>query len=194
MHGLVNCAIEGFFRGTYGEETWQSVCVAAGVREQRFEPLLTYDNSVTTRLIEAGAGVLRRDPDALLEDLGCALISGETDAAFATRRLLRFAGHGFVDFLYALDDLADRVALAVPDLRMPQVTVEERRQDCFMIQCERHWPGFSRVITGVLRAMADEYGVLVLIDPVEDATCDLLELQLIDLSFSAGRAFSLRAG
>ncbi len=40
------------------------------------------------------------------------------------RRLLRFGGATFEDFLLSLDDLNDRVALALDILDMPTVAVE----------------------------------------------------------------------
>ena len=192
MHGLVNCAIECFVRETYGDQTWRMACAAAALPEQKFEPLLSYADTMTQSLVSSCAEVLRRTPEDILEDLGSSLISGESDSAAATRRLLRFSGHSFVDFLYALDDLPDRIALAVPDLRFPELKVEEYRPDLFYVSAGQGWPGFLQVVRGVLRAMADEYGVLVLIDPVDGE--DGLEVQVIDMAFTAGRAFSLRAG
>lgn len=194
MHGLVNCAIECFVRDTYGDALWQRICAQATLPEQRFEPLLDYDDALTHVIIRAASGVLRRPTEEMLEDLGCALISGTSDSAVATRRLLRFSGDSFVDFLYALDDLSDRIALAVPDFRMPPLIVDERRPDLFLVRCSGGWPGYLDVVRGVLRAMADEYGVLVLIDSPEGAVDDALEVRVIDMSFTAGREFTLRAG
>jgi hypothetical protein len=192
MHGLINCAIERFVRDTYGDQTWRMACAAAAVPEQKFEPLLTYEDPLTQSLIASCAEVLRRTPDVVLEDLGSSLISGAGDAAVATRRLLRFSGRSFVDFLYALDDLPDRIALAVPDLTLPELHVEEQRPDLFYVSAGEGWPGYLHVVHGVLRAMADEYGVLVLIDLVDGKPG--LEVQVIDMAFTAGRAFTLRAG
>lgn len=192
MHGLVNCAIERFVRETYGDQTWRMACAVAALPEQKFEPLLSYADTMTQSLVSSCAEVLRRTPEDILEDLGSSLISGESDSAAATRRLLRFSGHSFVDFLYALDDLPDRIALAVPDLRFPELKVEEHRPDLFYVSAGQGWPGFLQVVRGVLRAMADEYGVLVLIDPIDGE--EGLEVQVIDMAFTAGRAFSLRAG
>ncbi|NVO24799.1 heme NO-binding protein [Donghicola sp. C2-DW-16] len=194
MHGLVNCAIECFVRDTYGDAMWQRVCAQATLPEQRFEPLLDYDDDLTQAILRAACRVLRRPEGEMLEDLGCALISGASDSAVATRRLLRFSGDSFVDFLYALDDLADRIALAVPDFRMPPLTVEERQPDLFIVRGARLWPGYMDVVRGVLRAMADEYGVLVLIDSMDAENAEALEVRLIDMSFTAGREFTLRAG
>ncbi len=194
MHGLVNCAIERFVRTTYGDQQWRTICAAAELSEQRFEPLLTYSDHITQAIITSASQILKRSQEEVLEDLGSSLISGADDAAVATRRLLRFSGDGFVDFLYGLDDLPDRIALAVPDLRLPELTVEESRPDLFFVRVGDGWPGFLQVIRGVLRAMADEYGVLVLIDLFDDGPDAALEVQVIEISYAAGRAFTLRAG
>ena len=57
--------------------------------------------------------LLGRPVAGMMEDLGTYLIMNPSFPA--VRRLLRFSGVTFLDFLHSLDDLPDRVRLAVPD-------------------------------------------------------------------------------
>ncbi len=59
----------------------------------------------------------------LLEDLGTYLVSHPNVQGL--RRLLRFGGAGFIDFLHSLDELHDRARLAVPDLDLPQLELRD---------------------------------------------------------------------
>ncbi len=109
MHGLVNRSIQCFLRDTYGAELWAKVASEAGISPAGFEALLSYDDGLTDVVIDAAARRLGKPREALLEDVGIYLAGLEP-----LRRLLRFGGVDYVDFLQSLDELPERVRLAVP--------------------------------------------------------------------------------
>ncbi len=193
MHGLINRAIQCFLRDSFGAEAWQRIAAAAEVPAEGFEPMMQYDDAVTHRLLDAAAAQLHRTRESLLEDLGTYLVSHPDRESL--RRLLRFGGVDFVEFLHSIDDLPGRVRLAVPDLDLPQILVEERAEGRFTLSLHTPQPGFGQVLAGILRAMADDYGALVFLEHA--GTCDgaeLIEIDLFDQSFAAGRRFDLAAG
>jgi hypothetical protein len=110
------------------------------------------------------------------------------------RRLLRFGGINFEEFLHSLDDLPDRARLAVSDLDLPGLEIDERADGCFELLCRSGVPGFGYVLVGMLRVIADDYGALVLLDH-ETGENDLekIFITLIDKDFSQGRKFDLGA-
>jgi len=56
-------------------------------------------------------------------------------------------------------------------------------------------PGFGHVLMGVLRTMADDYGVLAMLDYVSaDCGAEIIEISLLQSDFSQGRDFSLAEG
>ena len=57
----------------------------------------------------------------VLEDIGGYLVAEDSQASI--RRLLRFGGATFENFLLSLDDLNDRVALALDIVEMPLIRV-----------------------------------------------------------------------
>jgi hypothetical protein len=194
MHGLINRSVQCFLRDTYGTETWQAIAAAAGVPPDGFEPLLRYEDGVTLRLIDAAAERLSRPRESLLEDLGTYLVSHPNREGL--RRLLRFGGVGFLDFLHSIDDLPGRGRLAVPHLDLPQLELTEEGAGRFLLACRAPHPAFATVMIGVLRAMADDYGALALLEPAGRGAdgAELIAIDLLDQSFAEGRSFDLAAG
>lgn len=193
MHGLINRSIQCFLRDAYGQERWHSVVQAAQLDFDSFETMLHYDDAVTEALLDAAAAVLGRPRDTVLEDLGTYLVAHPNLEPL--RRLLRFGGVRFLDFLHSLDDLPERGHLAVPDLDLPQLELIERGGGEFTLLCRGGPAGSVHVLVGVLRAMADDYGALVLLDHSgRDGGAETISIHLLDHCFTEGRRFALAAG
>jgi hypothetical protein len=75
--------------------------------------------------------------------------------------LLRFGGDTFEEFLVSLEELPDRARLAMPELEMPEITLEPRAGAASRIAARWPVPGIAPLLIGALRAMADDYGALV---------------------------------
>ncbi|MDT8854089.1 heme NO-binding domain-containing protein [Paracoccaceae bacterium Fryx2] len=192
MHGLINRSIQCFLRDTYGAALWAAVTREAGLEFESFEPMLTYDPALTEAVIAAAARVLDRPRDSVLEDLGTYLVSHENSERL--RRLLRFGGVGFVDFLHSLEDLPGRARLALPDLDLPVLEVSDHAPEAFSLLCRSPIAGAGHVILGLLRAMADDYGALVLLEHQgAGPEGEVIAIQLLETGFAAGRSFDLAA-
>ena len=198
MHGLINRSIQCFLRDTYGSAVWAEVVRKAGLGFDSFEALLIYDAALTEAVIVAAVQVLRRPRETILEDLGTYLVSHPNTESL--RRLLRFGGGNFVDFLHSLDDLPDRGHLALPDLDLPKLRLDTLGDGVFSLHASMMISGVGHVIVGLLRTMADDYGALVLLDhagsgPADDAAPghadEIISIQLLDQSYAAGRHFDL---
>ncbi|SDI17133.1 heme NO-binding domain-containing protein [Lutimaribacter saemankumensis] len=192
MHGLINRAIECFVRDTYGDACWDGVVRAAALDADRFEAMLRYDTALTWRVLDAITGTLGKSRDDVLEDIGTYLVSHPNTEAL--RRLLRFGGVGFVDFLHSLDELPDRARLAVDDLDLPQLELRECGDGKFVLNLRSELPGFGHVMMGVLRAMADDYGALVMLE--YDGRCggsENITISLVETAYAEGRSFHLGA-
>lgn len=190
MHGLMNRAIQCFVRDTYGSGAWRDVAARTGLGPHGFEAMLSYDDAVTWRVLDLVCARLGKPEDAVLEDLGTYLVSHPNLEAL--RRLLRFGGVDFVDFLHSLDELADRARLAVPDLALPPIEVEALSDERFRLRLWSPRPGFGHVLVGVMRAMADDYGALAMIEH-EGALggSESVEVRVMLTGFAPGRGFDL---
>lgn len=162
MLGVVNKAIEQFVRTTYGDRVWQKTTQLAQMADSDIEPMLMYSDELTYQLVDGliiSTGKQRQD---ILDDLGTFLVTPPHGRM--VRRLLRFGGATFEEFLGSMADLNDRVALALPDLDLPSISIDVRATDRVVITVENRIQGFANVLQGLLRAMADDYGTLVFID------------------------------
>ena len=60
MHVLMNRSIECFIRDTYGATAWRDIAAAAGLEFDRFEALMTYDDALIYKVIDAAAAQLSK--------------------------------------------------------------------------------------------------------------------------------------
>lgn len=181
MHGLVNRSLQAFLNDTYGAPLWEAVAQDVDMDPSGVEAMVQNDDGLTDLLVVAASGRLGKPRDALLEDVGAYLASRES-----LRRLLRFGGRNYPDFLLTLDELPDRIRLAIPDLDLPVISVTEPGQSRILVSCAM--PFYRHVLAGLLRAMADDYGALAVIDTRDDGS---LCVELMDVEFAAGRRFDL---
>jgi len=190
MHGLINRSFESFLKVTYGASLWAGIAEELDAGFEQFEPVLHYDDALSYQMLESASNRLAKPPETLLEDFGTFLVAAP--AAERVRRLLRFGGVDYEDFLASLEDLRGRARLAVPDLDLPQLELEDRGGGLYRLVCRSPHKGFGHVYLGMLRALADDYGALVLIEFDGDADgAEVLTIRLADVDFAEGRAFDL---
>lgn len=182
MHGLINRSIEAFLRDSYGENIWAEICHSAGIDVAGFLPTHVYPDSLSLGLIDAASERLGKTPADLLEDIGAWLALFEP-----VRRLLRFSGLDFAGFLLALEELPERIEMIVPGIGLAEISVRPCASGEFVISQPDGRALWLALMTGLVRAMADDYGALVLI---ESEGCDL-RVELLAAAFAEGRDFRL---
>ncbi|HID67389.1 MAG TPA: heme NO-binding protein [Roseibacterium sp.] len=190
MHGMINRALQGFLTETYGPDVWAEVRTLADFRFEDFESMLQYDDDLTMACFKAATDVVHQSPAAVLEDLGTFLITHPP--LDPLRRLLRFGGASFTEFVLSLDELADRGRMAMPDIEMPEITVTQEDTANFRLRARWKLPGIGPILLGSLRAMADDYGALAILnlDGVEDGA-ECLRIVVHDTHHAEGRNFVL---
>lgn len=191
MHGLINRSLESFLSNTYGADEWRAVTRDADLGFYNFESMFDYKDELTFAVIDAAATRLSKSHDTILEDLGTYLVSSPDVQSL--RRLLRFGGVTFDEFLHSLDDIYERAKLAVPELELPKFNLsEEGERGSFKLICTSPHVGFGRVTMGLLRAMADDYGALVFLEYAGAGDgFEEISIVLVESSYADGRDFSL---
>lgn len=190
MHGLVNRSIQSFLIDSYGPSVWAQVVRESKVGRDSFEPMLTYPAETTDAIVLAAAQVLGRPRQEVLEDLGTYLVSHPN--LESVRRLLRFGGSSFVDFLHSLQDLPGRARLALAELELPELGLADAGQGHYRLLCAPLVEGTGFIMMGMLRAMADDYGALVLLDHQGmDGLSEIVAIHVLDQRYSEGRRFDL---
>ncbi len=158
MHGMINRSLESFLRTTYGDAVWQEIIRKSGIDHHGF--LATWGNGeqATRKVVLAAARTLDKPLGEMLEDLGAWLVRLEP-----IRRLLRFSGPNFVEFVASLDELPGRARIILPELPLPSLTVAQTGASDYEIGADNMPPGWIWALAGALRGMADDYGTLALI-------------------------------
>ena len=79
-------------------------------------------------------------------------------------------------------------------LHLPAIELLENSPGQFDLVCQPGLPGFAHVLMGVLRAMADDYGDLVILDHrgTQDGA-EVISITLVETDFAEGRTFDLGA-
>jgi hypothetical protein len=198
MLGMINRALEGFARDTYGDALWFSVLEEVELAPDAFDAAFITDATLTGTLLATLSRALRKDPEEVLEDLGTFLVA--SPKMNAVRRLLRFSGEDFEEFLYSLNELPARARMALPDLDLPALDLVEGEGTgtfCLRVHGTATLPrGYGHVMLGLLRAMADDYGALVMLDHrmVPETVREGIEeigIQLLEADFAKARDFAL---
>jgi hypothetical protein len=186
MDALLLRSLQDYVRDTFGPAVWQAACRHAGLKVETFEPMLRYDPGMADEVAAHAAIVLRRPVDAIWDDMGTHLVT--SPGRNGVRRLLRFGGISFADFLHSLEEMPGRARLAMPDLELPEVSLTETEPNRFELRCRSHLRGTLRVLVGVLTAIADDYGTLCVIEAEE---ADLIVIRILDSSHAKARRFDL---
>jgi hypothetical protein len=192
MHGLVCATLEAHLRASHGPEIWQAVRADADLPGEGFEPLLIYDPRAFDRALAVAAARLGRSEGALLEDLGVWVCTHPP--LEAVRRLFRFCGSGFTPFLLSLEELGARVRMSLPNFDPPAFSVRQTGPGRYEISAAWSRPGAGAFLTGLLHAMASDYGALVTVKPrpgPPGATVERLQVHVVREGFHAARGFAL---
>lgn len=190
MNGLFNKALQCFLRDNYGGAIWVRVAADARLGLEGFEPLLSYPPEVTDAVIVAAARVLGQSREELLENLGVYLVAHPN--LEPVRRLLRFGGMDYRRFLHSLEDVRARGRLVLPDIDLPHLRLVEDGKDRWLLRCRSSVPGLGHVVAGLIRAMADDYGTLALIEHRGgDGQDEVISVVLSEARFAVARSFTL---
>ena len=159
MYGMVNDAVRTFIVDNHGEAAWTTICDDAGVTTREFEQLLTYDDDVTYRLVGAISKHLGADASDVLEVFG--KYWPEYAKGTAVGNMIKFGGESFVDTLESLDEMHQRVKLAMPDLRPPSFELEAVDADTYRLHYFSEREGLAPMVVGLLHGLAAQHEISV---------------------------------
>jgi hypothetical protein len=186
MYGLLLRALQGYVVATFGLATWVRSVTRSGQPSPEFEPLMPYGRDAVDAVLGALSAELVRPVDAVLEDVGTWIVANPRYSAI--RRLLRFGGSGFADFLLSIEELPDRARLALHDLALPPISLASPAPGSFLLSCPEGGRDLRHVLIGVIRSMADDYGALVVIEPAGDSG---ISIHLAEAAHGEARRFAL---
>lgn len=182
MQSLINRALEGFLRDSYGDVIWGDIVQKAAIDPLAFISRNRPRSGETRRVVQCAARRLHKPLSELLEDLGGWLVRLEP-----IRRLLRFSGSDYGEFVLSLNELQGRARMILPALNIPAIRVLRQGDGWYRIDTDRLPSGWGHVLSGALRGMADDYGTLALIGH----ETDWIDLRIALIDHGANRPFHL---
>ena len=182
MHGFVIRGIELFLRARHGDAVWAEVSADSGIDRRGSLMMHIYDGDTARRMIRAAGRVLRIDRQELLEDIG-----GWITRLDSVRHIMRFSGSSFEDFVLSLDDLHDRARVVLPGLELPRIATRVTAPKSYRLDIAAEEADWYAVLAGFLRGMADDYGVLAIVEGDGSS----LAIRIADEAFAEGSRFSL---
>ncbi|MDO5641624.1 MAG: heme NO-binding domain-containing protein [Paracoccus sp. (in: a-proteobacteria)] len=182
MHGFIIRGIELFLRARHGADIWAEVSAEAGIDRRGTMLLRSYPAETAQRLLMLASRSLRISHEELLEDIG-----GWIPRIDAVRHVMRFSGSSFEDFVLSLDDLHDRGRVVLPGLDLPRIATRLIAPRHYLLAISADEADWYPVLAGFLRGMADDYGVLAIVE----TGAGRLEVSIADDEFAEGGSFSL---
>lgn len=164
MYGLVNKAIEDLAVSLVGRKGWQEITALAGVDTVSFVSLDHYDDDITYRLVGAAATVLGLPAEKVLEAFGEHWILYTGREGYGT--LMTAYGSDVGSFLRNLDTMHARVELMMPQLRPPQIDVDDEEPSdegpdagrSFLVRYRSTREGLAPMVVGLLRGVGAMFG------------------------------------
>ena len=198
MDGLIAKSVLHFLEAAHGVQCREAIASEVDTSASDLQSIGQHDTARALEFVACAARNLNRETSEIWEDIGTHLVT-HPDLE-TVRRLLRFGGADFKEFLWSLDDLYDRAQLAVRGMDLPNLRLEP--MDATLYSLRVSWPVVATsdqevagpLVLGALRAMADDYGALVFLELVSNQSADeaaRIEVNLLEAGFAPARDFHL---
>ena len=149
MYGLVNKAIEQMVCRAHGPEIWERIKAKAQVESEGFISNQPYPDETTYRLVAAASDTLGAPADEILRAFGEHWVLHTALESYGP--MMRATGKTLREFLQKLPHLHTRVELIYPELKPPQFSCHEVRNN----ELDLHYwttraPGLEPFVEGIL--------------------------------------------
>jgi hypothetical protein len=159
MYGLVNKAVQDLVTKQFGETKWAEIKAKAGLDDETFVSMNSYDDSVTYGLVGAASEVLGMSPAAILEAFGEYWTLYTAKEGYG--ELIKMSGGNLVEFMKNLDNLHARVGLSFPDLKPPSFQVTDLTSDSLNLHYRSERQGLGPLVAGLIRGLGKMFNTEV---------------------------------
>lgn len=174
MHGLVNQGVHDLAIQLGGEQLWREIRASAGIDEETFIGLESYDDEVTWRLVEAASRVLGISTSDVLQAFGRHWILYTARRGYGP--IFDTMGRSLTEFLGNLDAMHARLSLSMPDLRPPSFVCEQRNDGQIRLEYRSDRQGLAPMVIGLLNGLGElfelELTVTQTVDRIDGADHD----------------------
>lgn len=156
MYGMVNQGIRAFIVENFSEETWNDLCVKAGLKEREFESMLTYPDKITYDLVGAISDTFKMKPQDVLSKFGNYWVNYSSSSQIG--QVLRFGGSSLIERLSTLDEMHQRVQMSMPHLKPPSFEFELGPDNVHKLHYASERENLEFMVIGLVHGLAKECG------------------------------------
>ena len=109
------------------------------------------------------------------------------------RRLLRFGGAYFHDFLFSSNEFNARIDLIMPGLNLPKINIVCGAKNQLPIRLVPSWSEFTYLCIVILHVMADDYGALIRLAHFAHTGLAVIQITLVDDRLAVAQGFKFAA-
>ena len=165
MYGMVNEAARELIVTRFGLAVWRKIREDAGISEDRFVTMETYDDATTFGIVAAAARVLEVSQESVLLSFGEFWILFAQEHGYG--ELMRASGKDLFEFLSNLDGLHTRLALAFPDFQPPSFRCVSLTKHQVEVHYHSVRQGLAPFVVGLLRGLGAFFSVDLEIEHVK---------------------------
>tara|TARA_B100000959_G_scaffold265847_1_gene307738 strand:- start:2725 stop:3288 length:564 start_codon:yes stop_codon:yes gene_type:complete len=156
MYGLVHTVFREFLERENDKDIWKKVMKEAGVKEQDFITMESYDDDITYRLFGSASQVLERNLDDLLHNFGIFWVIGPAQTGWYGE-LLHAAGSTLPELISNLNQLHDTVRSSLPDLKPPRFKCLDVTDSSLRVRYYSHRPGLTPFVVGLIYGLGQYF-------------------------------------
>ena len=153
MYGLINKAVRGLVLEQFGDDAWARIRGRAGVEDDDFLSMTSYDDAVTYDLVAAASAELGAPAEDILKGFGEYWVRYTAVEGYG--ELLDSAGGDLTTFLSNLDQMHARVK---PELRPPRFRVSNATDTGLRLHYYSDRPGLAPLVVGLVHGLAARFG------------------------------------
>lgn len=181
MYGMVNEGIRTFIEENFGQEAWQSICHEAQIGTTEFDRLGAYDDQVTYALVGAVSNHTRLPTETVLKVFGEYWVEYALQSGF--KNLLKLAGDSFVERVRNLDEMHDRILMAMPNLKPPSFELDMINETTYRLRYYSDRKGLAPMVVGLLHGLAAQTQEQIAVEHLgpsdSDADCETFQIVLV---------------
>jgi hypothetical protein len=155
MYGLIHNSLRAMLKSDLGEDAWQQVATRAGVSEEDFLSLKSYDDNVMLQLLTAASETGKIELGDLLYRFGQHFIEHTAYTHYAG--IMDMHGKTLWELLSNLNHMHDRMTSSFPEYRPPTFAVTEVADGQYEVIYVSERQGLTRFVEGLLTGLVTRF-------------------------------------
>ena len=152
MYGLVHTSVRDMVLQNHGTDTWEKIRAIAGVGDEDFLAMNSYDDSIILSLVSAASETLEITSDQCLDEFGQFWVLDT--AAKHYREMIDGFGHSIWTLLENLDHMHDRMTSTFHGYDPPSFFLENTTHNTHLLHYRSSRQGLTPFVIGLLKGLA----------------------------------------